>query len=51
MGLFDQAIATCKAYLKPVKIASRKLIQLEEQAKFSKENDEILEESTFDEFI
>ena len=25
IGLFDKAIATCKAYLKPVKIANRKL--------------------------
>ena len=30
MGLFDQAIATCKQYLSPVKKAKRKLIQLEE---------------------
>lgn len=43
MGLFDQAIATCKSYLAPVKKVKRKLIQLEEQARFKQENEEVTE--------
>ena len=48
MGLFDQAIATCKQYLSPVKKIKRKLIQLEEQAKWARENDEFTEMHEFD---
>ena len=51
MGLFDQAIATCKSYLKPVKHVTRKVLQLEEQARFAKEHDEINEETQFDEMF
>ena len=37
MGLFDDAIATCKQYLKPVKRVKQRLVLLEEQAKLSRE--------------
>ena len=37
MGLFDDAIATCKQYLKPVKRVKQRLVQLEEQAKLTRE--------------
>lgn len=51
MGLFDHAIATCKAYLKPVKQATRELILLQEKAKFTKEADEINEEAKLNELL
>lgn len=35
MGLFEKAIATCKAYLKPVKRATRKILKLEQTAEAS----------------
>ena len=37
MGLFDDAIATCKQYLKPVKRVKQRLEVLEQQAKLSRE--------------
>ena len=51
MGLFDQAIATCKQYLQPVKRVTRKVIQLENQAKYTKEQDDINEETKFEEIF
>lgn len=51
MGLFDAAIATCKAYLKPVKQATRELLLLQEQAKVAKEHDEINEEAQLDNLL
>ena len=48
MGLFDQAIVTCKRYLKPVKQVKRKILVLEEQAKYARENDRINEEADFE---
>ena len=32
MGLFDQAITTCKQYIQPIKQVTRKVVQLENQA-------------------
>ena len=51
MGLFDQAIATCKQYLSPVKKAKRKLVQLEQLEKLKKENDDFNEKQEFDEIF
>lgn len=48
MGLFDQAIETCKAYLKPVKMITRKLIKLEQEAKNQGETDELRRQSMKD---
>ena len=48
MGLFDQAIATCKQYLKPVKQATRELISLQEKAKQTAEFDQINEDVALD---
>lgn len=44
MGLFDQTIATCKQYLKPIKLVRQKINKLVDQAKFARDNDDIADE-------
>ena len=51
MGLFDQAISTCKQYLQPIKRVTRKVVQLENQAWYTKEQDDINEDRHFDEIL